>query len=157
MVKIRKACENDGPRILELLAQIGQFHHQGRPDIFKADAVKYSLEQVLQLIANPEKPILVAVDDDEQVLGYAMCQVKESAETAVLKAFRLLYLDDLCVDEKLRHSGLGGQLLEAVKDLARSLHCQRVELNVWEFPGSAGDFYQAHGFKTQHREMEFWL
>lgn len=39
---IRRAEERDIPRIHELLAQVAQVHHTGRPDLFRAGGRKYT-------------------------------------------------------------------------------------------------------------------
>ena len=156
-MKIRKAEIKDCPKLLELLAEIGQFHYERRPDVFRADAGKYSLTDLSEMLTDSTKPIFVAVSDRDEVLGYAMCQVKENTEHTVLAPYKVLYLDDLCVDENARKLGAGGQLMDVLIDFAREEHCSRVELNVWEMPDSAKEFYEHHGFKTQRREMEFLL
>lgn len=156
-MKIRLAQEKDVAKILELLVEIARFHYVARPDTFRELSSKYDEKAVSAMLKDSEKPIFVAVDDQDEVAGYAMCQLKENREHPVLKPYKLLYLDDLCVDEKARQAGVGGELMEYVKRFARQENCSRVELNVWEFPGSAREFYQHHGFKTQRREMEFWL
>ncbi len=70
---IRRAKETDMPGINHLLRQVLMVHHNGRPDLFKADAKKYTDEQLAEIIRDDRKPIFVAVDEEEQVLGYAFC------------------------------------------------------------------------------------
>lgn len=156
-MKIRKAEEKDCPSLLNLLVEIGKFHYDGRPDIFRNDAGKYDGAELLKMLENPAQPIFVSVDDEDRVLGYAMCQIRENTESAVLAPYKMLYLDDLCVAENGRQHGIGGALMEYLKDFARAEDCSRIELNVWEFPGSALEFYEHLGFCTQRREMELWL
>lgn len=156
-MKVRKAMQKDCLRMLELLAEIGDFHYAGRPDIFRVDAGKYDLTELSKMVEDVTKPIFVSADEKDEVLGYAMCQIKENAAHPVLAPYKVLYLDDLCVDEKARKTGIGDQLLETVKDFGREMGCSRIELNVWEFPGSAQTFYEREGFTTQRRFMEFWL
>ena len=45
---IRRAEERDIPRIHELLAQVAQVHHTGRPDLFRAGGRKYTDTQLSQ-------------------------------------------------------------------------------------------------------------
>ncbi|MFC4653178.1 GNAT family N-acetyltransferase [Lactococcus nasutitermitis] len=156
-MNIRKAQEKDCPRLLELLDEIGKFHHAGRPDIFRADAGKHSLTDLSKMLTDLSKPIFVAVDEKDAVVGYAMCEIKENAEHPVLAPYKMLYLDDLCVAENARVHGLGAQLMDYCKAFAKAENCSRMELNVWEFPGSALEFYEKQGFRNQRRELEFWL
>ena len=56
-MKIRKAQEKDIPRIGDLLSQVLEVHHQGRPDIFRSGAQKYGASQVLAMLDNSKTPI----------------------------------------------------------------------------------------------------
>ncbi|MCI9445338.1 MAG: GNAT family N-acetyltransferase [Oscillospiraceae bacterium] len=68
-----------------------------------------------------------------------------------------LCLDDLCVDESCRGQGAGKLLYEAVLELARSLGCQNVTLNVWACNPDAMRFYEKRGLKVQKIGMEITL
>ena len=61
---IRFATNSDVPAILELLRQVGGLHHEGRPDIFRAGAQKYSASEVIALLADPIKPIFIAAEGE---------------------------------------------------------------------------------------------
>lgn len=69
---IRLAVEKDIPKILDLLSQVDLVHHHGRPDIFKI-GTKYSSEELKTLLSDKQRPILVAVDEKDRVLGYCFC------------------------------------------------------------------------------------
>ena len=43
---VRPARPEDIPAILELLVQVDMVHHEGRPDLFKGPATKYSAEEL---------------------------------------------------------------------------------------------------------------
>ena len=49
---IRRANENDIPRLLELLEQVLQIHADIRPDIFIPGTTKYTNEELAQMIPN---------------------------------------------------------------------------------------------------------
>ena len=74
---IRKAKEKDIPRILELLEQVLQIHADIRPDIFIPGTTKYTIDELRELLKHKEKPIYVAVDEDDVCVGYAFCQLQE--------------------------------------------------------------------------------
>ena len=74
---IRKAEEKDIPRILELLKQVLQIHADIRPDIFIPDTTKYTTDELTELLKNKEKPVYVAVNEDDVCIGYAFCQLQE--------------------------------------------------------------------------------
>ena len=54
---IRKAEEEDIPRIIELLGQVLQIHSDIRPDIFIPGTTKYTVSELTELLGKEEKPI----------------------------------------------------------------------------------------------------
>ena len=129
-------------------------HHNGRPDLFKPNAKKYTDEEIFQIIANDETPIFVAVDDKEEVLGYAFCVFKQFVNNEIMTDIKTLYIDDLCVDEEKRGMHIGKQLYEYVLDFAKANGCYNVTLNVWSCNESAMKFYEKCGLVPQKVGME---
>ena len=68
-MKIRKAEEKDIPRLLALLGQVLQIHAEIRPDIFISGTTKYTVGQLAELLKQEDKPIYVAVDEDDVCRG----------------------------------------------------------------------------------------
>ena len=153
-VTIRSAEMCDSDRILELLAQIGDLHHRKRPDIFQPNIRKYNPIQLQEILNTPEKPVFVAISDG-LVIGYVFCQILNYQGHPVFNAHKTLYIDDICVDEKCRSSGIGSLLLEKCKDLAKKHDCYCIDLNVWKFNENAIRFYEKCGFDTRSIRMEY--
>ena len=153
---IRFAKAQDVPGILELLRQVGQVHHLGRPDIFRDKAQKYNEEQVLAMLDQQDNPIFVAVEQDE-VLGYGFCMMKTYANDPVIADHTTLYIDDLCVDENHRGQHIGRAIYEKILAYARFRKCHNVTLNVWSCNPGAMKFYESLGLKPQKVEMETLL
>ena len=152
-MEIRFAATGDIPGILSLLRQVGQVHHQGRPDIFRRGAQKYDAPAVQALLGKEETPILIAADAD-RVLGYCFCFIKEYRGDPVIADHKELYIDDLCVDEACRGQRVGKTLYEAACAHARSIGCYNVTLNVWDCNPGAMAFYRAMGMQPQKTGME---
>ena len=155
-MQVRFAQEKDLPRIHTLLEQVNLVHHQGRPDLFKLGR-KYTDEQLLAIIGDRGRPILVAADETDQVLGYAFCIFQQHVDDNIMTDIRTLYIDDLCVDETLRGRHIGKTLYDAVLAFARERGCYNVTLNVWSCNPSAMKFYEAQGLKPQKEGMEVIL
>lgn len=151
---VRRACAKDSEVVSDLLYQVAAIHHDGRPDIFKPAAKKYTKEEFEELICMKDFAVLVAEDNKGDICGYAFCKVK-SLETSVVQPYKTLYVDDFCVDIKYRGKKVGTYLFAAVKNLSEELGCSSIELNVWEFNDSAVKFYEKMGMKTQRRCMEY--
>ena len=156
-MNIRRALEKDMKQINKLLLQVCLVHHIGRPDIFKYGAKKYTDEELLSIIKDDRKPILVAVDKEDNVCGYAFCIFKQEVDNNILTDIKTLYIDDLCVDEDKRGLHIGSELYEAVVKYARDNGCYNVTLNVWSCNESAMKFYEKCGLKPQKVGMEVIL
>ena len=152
-MEIRFAENQDVAGILKLLRQVGQVHHNGRPDIFRADAQKYGPSQVLAMLNKAETPIFVAVEDGN-VLGYCFCQMKTYYRDSVICDHTTCYIDDLCVHENCRGKHVGKALYETVCRYAKSRNCASITLNVWSCNPGAMAFYEKLGLKPQKVGME---
>ena len=153
-MQIRRAEQKDMEGINKLLYQVLMVHHNGRPDLFKADVKKYNDEQLLGIIADDERPIFVGVDEEDRVMGYAFCVFEHHANDNVLTPIKTLYIDDLCVDELLRGQHVGSRIYEHVLAFAKESSCYNVTLNVWECNPSARKFYETMGLVPYKTCME---
>ena len=153
---IRRACEKDIPKIEDLLLQVCLVHHNGRPDVFKV-GTKYSEDELKILIKDDKRPILVSVDDNDDVMGYCFCIFQQHVNNSVLTDIKTLYIDDLCVDEVLRGKHIGKELYEAAVRLAKESGCYNLTLNVWSCNPSAMRFYESRGLLPQKVVMELLL
>ena len=141
-MKVRMATEKDIERIHSLLSQVAMVHHKGRPDLFKY---------------GENRPILAAADDSDCLQGYAFCVFQQYKNHNIMTDIKTLYIDDLCVDEKMRGKHIGKMLYDAAVDFAREHGCYNLTLNVWSCNESAMKFYRSCGLKEQKVGMEVIL
>ncbi len=153
---IRKANIKDIPKIMDLLSQVCLVHHNGRPDIFKI-GTKYSSAELEALLCDEQRPILVWADENDKVMGYCFCIFQQHKENSILTDIKTLYIDDLCVDEKMRGRHIGKELYDAAVKLAQDSGCYNLTLNVWSCNPSAMRFYEAQGLAPQKVGMELLL
>lgn len=153
---IRYAMEKDIEKIGDLLSQVDLVHHNERPDIFKIGR-KYSTDELKELLKDEERPILVCVDDNDEVMGYCFGIFQQHMNHSVLTDIKTLYIDDICVDEKCRGKHVGKELYEAAVELAKESNCYNLTLNVWSCNPSAMRFYEAMGLVPQKIGMELVL
>jgi len=152
---IRFAEPRDIPGMIDLLQQVGEVHHQIRPDLVRAGAQKYNEAELKALLTDPERPIFIA-DIDGRVAGYCFCMLQIIESNSVLLERKVIYIDDLCVDEKLRGQGIATKLYQHTLEYAKSLHCNAVTLNVW-YGNDALKFYEKCGMTPQKIGMEYIL
>ena len=153
MLFIRRAINNDIPKINDLLCQVLEVHHKGRPDIFKGNTKKYTDSELAEIIADDNRPIFVA-DCDGEVVGYAFCVFQQHICNNILTDIKTLYIDDLCIDEQKRGLHIGSTLYNFVLDFAKSEGCYNVTLNVWSCNQDALRFYEKLGLAPQKIGME---
>ena len=153
---IRYAMEKDIEKIEDLLSQVDMVHHNGRPDIFKIGN-KYSEEELKELLNNKQRPILVSVNETDEVVGYCFGIFQQHKDNSILTDIKTLYIDDLCVDEELRGQHIGKQLYEYVLAYARKEECYNVTLNVWTCNEGAMKFYEKCGLVPQKVGMEILI
>ena len=150
---IRRATDNDLNKINDLLQQVLTIHHNGRPDLFKKGTKKYTDDELLQIIADDNRPIFVAENDNE-VVGYAFCVFQQHLNNNILTDVKTLYIDDLCVDETKRGLHIGSTLYDYVLKFAKESGCYNVTLNVWSCNQKALKFYERLGLAPQKIGME---
>ena len=113
-----------------LLYQVERVHQQGRPDLFKEGAKKYTDNELKAMLKDKTKPIFAAVDENDVMKGYAFCVFQEHK---------------------------GDNVLTDVKKFAKEQGCYNVTLNVWECNPSARKFYEKAGLKPYKTGMEVIL
>ena len=152
---VRFARTDDIPALLRLLVQVNMVHHNGRPDLFKGPATKYSADDLTAMLNDGDRPVFVC-ERDGAVLGYAMCVLQTTKDDPILTDRTALYVDDLCVDEIARGGRVGRRLFERVVAYAKEKGCYHVTLNVWACNPAARGFYEHLGMKPLKTGME-WI
>ena len=147
---IRDMRKDDYIAVDRLMAQVHKIHVDGRPDLYVDVEHIYSEEQFIEMVEN-EDMISVAAEEQGQMIG--ICFVSMRARTCMVKR-RTAYMDDLCVDEAYRGKGIGKQLYLYVKERAKQMGAERLDLMVWSFNESALKFYEEMGLKPQRYIME---
>ena len=109
------------------------------------------------MLEDDTRLIYTAVDDNDTVLGYAFCEIRQQAQRDNLVQFQTVYIDDLCVDKDQRGKHIGQALFYHVCQKAKELGCYEITLNVWEGNDTARYFYEHLGFKPRSTTMEYIL
>ena len=152
-MEIRLATTAEITGMIDLLKQVGEVHHQIRPDLFRGGAQKYNEADLEALLQDENRPIFAAVEDGK-LLGYCFCIIEEVKDNPVLCDVKNLYIDDLCVDEGHRGKGIATKLYGFVCDYAKSIGCRAITLNVWCGNDNAMKFYESRGMKPRKIYME---
>ena len=152
-MQIRDMKLDDYDAADRLMAQVHQLHVEGRPDLYVDVEHIYSKEQFAEMVSN-EDMISVAAEENGQIIG--ICFISMRAKTCMVKR-RTAYMEDLCVDEAYRGSGIGRKLFLYTKERAKQMGAERLDLMVWNFNENALRFYEKMGMKPQRYIMEEML
>ena len=150
---LRRAIESDIPELRRLLFQVGDVHHQLRPDLFRAGAIKYTETELSDLLKDESCPIFAAMEE-EAMLGYCFCQWRVYQDSTALTDRKELYIDDLCLDSAARGSGVAEKLYRHVCAWAKENGCNYITLNVWCGNDRAMRFYEKMGLKPRSITMD---
>ncbi len=147
------ATENDWEAVKRLSVQIHDLHTAWRPDIYCHSEAPYPLENFLADIQN--RMVYVA-KLQTQVVGYAVLAIGRKSGPGVVEC-RQLRLESICVDEALRHQGIGKAMVADVRALAKAFGCRELLLGVHPENDGAVVFYQKCGFQIRTINMDMKL
>lgn len=117
-----------------------------RGGIVHLGAVAGAGDRLDALLIDPYRCILVA-ESRPEIVGLAEAQFYG---TALRRAFGVVRLHDLVVDERCRRRGIGSALLDEVERWALSIpECRYLE---WQSSQSAVAFYEARGLTANEFE-----
>lgn len=151
---VRYATREELERVNELRKIVNEVHCNGRPDIFKSGFCKELREFVYTLWEGNNSDVIVVLRDNE-ICGYACVDYVDRPESPYNLARRFYHINEFGVDEKYRRQGVATELFDFIKKEATSKNFDKVELDMWEFNDGALKFYEAVGFITYRRFMEF--
>jgi len=130
--------DDDFHNLLELISELATF--QNMPEKVTNNLFQMKMER--EFIDG-----FVAISDDDKLIGYATCFY--AYYTWVGKS---LYLDDLYVKKEFRGNGIGGKLIKAVIEKAKTEECKRVRWQVSKWNKNAIEFYKGLGAEIEESE-----
>ena len=155
-MNIRLATEAELPRVNELRAQVSELHAAGRPDIFGAGFLDALADRVYAFHTDESRHILVAEREGE-LIAYAILAEIVTPQSPYKPARRFMEVDEFGVDAACHRQGIGRAFFEGIAAFAKERGFHRIELNMWEFNEKALKFYEAIGFSTYRRHMEYTI
>lgn len=148
----RKIIERDFEGIHKLACQVHELHVANRPDIYN-NIDSFDKAYFDFLMKDPNTISLVAEQEGE-VIGFCVVTLKEPSKNPLLKARKVAFMEDLCVDKRYRNLGIGRELFNEAKAAVQEKGYDTIELMVWSFNDSAIEFYKSIGMKPRSVIME---
>lgn len=147
---IRFAKTEDYRQVEKLMKQVQELHISWRPDIYKpCDVV---LPEAAFLEEVKQETMLVA-ESGGRVVG--LCAfMHRHIETDKQMTRDVLFIDVMVVDEAYRGQGIGHQLFDSLKELAKERQVDGIELQVNARNRAAYEMYTKYGFTEKSINME---
>jgi ribosomal protein S18 acetylase RimI-like enzyme len=150
---IRPASHTDYDALVRLMDEGDTPHRNAHPDIFRApEGPVRDREYIHNLLADPERAILVAADGDE-LIGFVHAKLERSPEIPIMVPLEFAVIDNLVVAPGRRHRGVGTALVRAAENWAENRGLREIRLNVWEFNSGARSLYETLHYQTITRRM----
>ncbi len=144
------AIPQDRKTILQLKHQVHSLHVAWRPDIYQMDDDLYPEEIFKNDIR--DKCLYVAKIGGI-VVGYTCLQIRQVGGAGQVPT-KDLHLKEICVDESVRGTGIGTEMMADVRALARAFGCSRIRIGVYPQNEPAIAFYQKCGFRIRSISMD---
>ena len=131
---IRKANKEDMAMVLGLIQELASFEKE-------PNAVEISKEDLVEA-GFGESPLYhcFVAEVDHKIQGMALVYPRYSTWKGAV-----IHLEDLIVTEKMRGTGIGSALLEAVVEYGSSLGVKRISWEVLDWNEPAIKFYESKG------------
>jgi GNAT superfamily N-acetyltransferase len=143
---VRRACPEDGPRIVALDRELARFEKLQPPDDEEA-------ARLLSWVFESKKLEALVAELDGTVEGVALFY----EGLATFRARPFLYLEDLVVSEAARSRGVGEALMAALAREALTRNALRIEWAVLDWNARAISFYDRLGARRPHEWIKYAL
>ncbi len=155
-IAIRYARRDELDEVNRIRLQVNDLHVSGRPDIFRAGFCDELKNHVYEKLDAEDSDVIVALED-QKIVGFASVEYIKRPESAYCLARSVYRVEEFGVDVHHRRKGIGRKLIAWIGEDARQKGFDRVDLDMWAFNESALKFYEAIGFSTYRRYMEWKL
>ena len=144
------ATKHDRLDVNRLARQVHEMHVQWRPDLYTMPEELFPEELYAELVKNRE---LYVAKLDGAVIGFAWVRIRTSEGVGLITR-KVMLINQVCVDEALRNHGIGTQMMEEIRVLAKAFGCTDLQLGVFPQNDAAVSFYQKCGFMIRSIDMQ---
>lgn len=147
---IRFARIDDYKKAEDIMKQVQELHVSWRPDIYKVCDPVLSYDEFVDEVA---KETLIVAEIDDEVVGL-LSYMHRHIESDKQVTRDVLYIDAMAVDKMHRGNGIGRQLFDFVKEIAKEKKYDGIELQVNARNAGVYEMYKKYGFSEKSINME---
>lgn len=139
--------------IAKLNESVQTFHHEVYPDDFK----KFDLNSVTNFFKKnlaSDNSYAFLAEIDSKPIGYLLCMVNSREENEFQYEKRVLYIDQISIENEFRKQGIGKKLMDKAFELAKELHISEIQLDHWVKNEEASNFFKQLGFGYYNYKMK---
>ena len=141
---------SDRPAVNEMAAQVHAMHVSWRPDIYGMLPEMYPQARFEEAVKQRE---LYVAKVDGAAVGYAVVKIRDCDWPGMVRR-KVMLIDEFCVHEAIRGHGVGTEMMQDIRALARAFGCTDLQLGVYPQNDGAVAFYQKCGFAIQSISMQ---
>lgn len=139
------AVESDREAVNALALQVHELHVGWQPQFYQMTDCLYDETRFQAVLA--EQSLYVARLEGK-VVGYVFVPIVEFCHPGLVNS-RTMKLEEICVAEGHRHSGIGRQMMEDVKSLAKRKGCTDIRLTCAPQNEVAIALYESFGMEVK--------
>lgn len=147
---LQLARPEDREAVDALAKQVHAMHVAWRPDIYEMVDTMYTRERFDEAVKQRQ---LYVAKIGNTVVGYVLVKIRDYDWPGVVRR-KVMLIDEICVEKSCRGQGIGKQMMEDVRALARAFRCTDMQLGVYPQNDDAVAFYQKCGFTIRSIDMQ---
>ena len=134
-VIIRRAVISDAPEICRLIRSLAEFERMG-------EKFRVSPEVIVRMMSDENGLRGIIAEKDGRTAGIA---AYTTYRLAGFSGRRVVYLEDIFIEEEMRGCGIGRMIFEELKKAARELDAVKIEWKCLAWNENARRFYEKMG------------
>ena len=143
-IEIRKAQDEDAALVIAYLKKLAEYEKL-------SDVCNITKDALLSLLNEPNGLNAVIAEADGVPAGFMTYYFYK---IATFSGKRVMYIEDVFIDEEYRRCGIGKALFDFAKETALEKQCARLEWKWLDWNKSAQSFYEKIGGSCSNDE---WL
>jgi len=144
------ARPEDRDMVNVLASEVHAMHITWRPDIYEMVEELYPEDRFLEAIRRRH---LYVARINGKVIGYAAIKSRAYDWPGVVRR-KVMLVDEICVEESCRNQGIGQQMMQELRVLAKAFGYTDLQLSVDPHNDHAVGFYQKCGFTIKSIGMQ---